>query len=138
MNYLTAEQILLIHSMLIDEYGGSHGIRIKELLLSTIDLPQQAAFGKELYPTPFLKAAVYARNIIASHPFIDGNKRTGITSGVVFLENNGLIFTAGPGEIEDYAVYIANKKPSLEDIAAWLKERCAPLKKTNRKNGRKR
>lgn len=123
VHYLTTEQILLMHSMLVDEYGGSHGIRDKVLLLSTEQLPQQQAFGKELYPTIFLKAAVYARNIISSHPFVDGNKRTGITCAVVCLERNGFVFNTATGELEDYAVFIANKKPSLKEIAAWLKER---------------
>ena len=108
--------------MLIDEYGGSHGIRDKELLLSAEQLPRQAAFGKELYATPFLKAAVYARNIITSHPFFDGNKRTGITCATVFLENNGYVFESREGKLQDYAIVIANDKPSLEDIAAWLKK----------------
>ena len=129
MYRLTIQQILLIHSMLVDEYGGSHGIRDNSLLLSAEQLPQQKAFGKELYPTAFQKAAVYARNIITSHPFLDVNKRTGITSAIVFLERNGFLFTAAEGELEDYAVYIANAKPSLEEIAAWLKKRAKRSRK---------
>lgn len=121
MGYLTAEDILLIHSMLIDEYGGTHGVRDNSLLLSTEQLPQQSAFGQELYPSPFLKATVYARNIITSHPFLDGNKRSGITCAAVFLENNGFKATAKKGEFEAYAIQIAKEKPPLEDIAEWLK-----------------
>jgi death-on-curing protein len=121
MRYLTATQILLIHSMLIDEYGGSHGVRDHATLLSLEHLPAQSAFGKELYPTVFHKAAVYARNIITAHPFLDGNKRTGITAASVFLENNGYTAHAKDGEIEAYAVHIARSKPNLEEIAAWLK-----------------
>ncbi len=50
MRYLTASQILLIHSMLIDEYGGSHGVRERNLIAGLEQLPAQKAFGKELYP----------------------------------------------------------------------------------------
>ena len=121
MRYLTASQILLIHSMLIDEYGGSHGVRERNLLASLEALPAQTAFGKELYPTIFLKSALYARNIIASHPFFDGNKRTGITCAAIFLENNGYIFTAKEGALEQYAILITREKPALESIATWLK-----------------
>lgn len=123
MEHLSLKQILLIHSMLIDEYGGSHGVRDKELLLSTEQLPRQSAFGTPLYPTPFLKAAVYARNIITAHPFFDGNKRTGITCAAIFLESNGFVSAAAEGEYEEYAVEIAREKPELQDIAAWLKKR---------------
>lgn len=122
MKYLTAAQLLLIHSMLIDEYGGSHGVRDQNLLASAEELPKQKAFGKELYPTAFLKAAVYAHNIIPSHPFLDGNKRTGIVCATIFLENNGRRFNGRPGELEDYAVEIAKERLSLEEIAAWLKK----------------
>ncbi|MDO8561879.1 MAG: type II toxin-antitoxin system death-on-curing family toxin [bacterium] len=121
MQYLTASQILLIHSMLIDEYGGSHGVRDRNLLASLEHAPAQTAFGKELFPTIFLKSALYARNIITGHPFLDGNKRTGITCAAIFLENNGYIFTAKEGELEQHAILIAREKPALLEIASWLK-----------------
>lgn len=122
MRYLTFQQILLIHSMLIDEYGGSHGIRERGLLLSAEELPKQKAFGEELYTTVFIKAAVYARNIIMSHPFVDGNKRTGMTAAIVFLENNDHMFLAKTGEIEKFALKIIEDKLDLVAIAAWLKK----------------
>ena len=107
--------------MLVDEYGGSHGVRDQNALLSLERLPAQTAFGKELYPTAFLKAAVYARNIITSHPFLDGNKRTGITAAAIFLENNGYRITIAQGELESYAIHIARMKPELDEIAQRLK-----------------
>lgn len=121
MNYLTVAQILLIHSMLVDQYGGAHGIRDNTLLLSVEQLVAQQAFGNDLYLDAYTKAAVYVRNIITSHPFLDGNKRTGITCAVIFLENNGYVCVAKEGELEDYAVKIATDKPSIDEIAAWLK-----------------
>lgn len=123
MKYLTATQILLIHSMLVDQYGGAHGIRDNALLLSAEQLVQQRAFGNDLYPDAHTKAAVYARNIITSHPFLDGNKRTGITCAAIFLESNGYVLAVKEGELEDYAVSIATDKLSVEDIATWLKTR---------------
>lgn len=108
--------------MLIESYGGTHGVRDMHTLMSLEEAPGQAAFGKELYPTVFLKAAVYARNIITAHPFLDGNKRAGISCATVFLENNGYVFNAPEGALQDYAVEIARTKPSLEEIAAWLKK----------------
>lgn len=132
MNYLTAEQILFIHSILIEKYGGSHGVRDTHALATMEQLPAQSAFGKELYPTVFLKAAVYVRNIITAHPFLDGNKRAGITSAAVFLENNGYMFKALEGEVQDYAVEIARTKPALGEIAAWLKNRSKKSKKSLR------
>ena len=106
MDYLVKEDILLIDSIIIDETGGSHGVRDYHAILTLEDLPRQTVFVKELYPTVFLKAALYVRNIIMGHPFVDGNKRTGMTAASVFLENNGYKITAQKGEIEKFALKI--------------------------------
>lgn len=121
ISYLTKEQLLLIHSMLIDEIGGTHGVHNYHILLSLEHLPKQTFDKEKLYPTIFLKAALYARNIIQNHPFLDGNKRTGMTAAAVFLNKNGYSFMAHKGEIIRFALKIAREKLELEKIAAWLK-----------------
>ncbi len=122
MNYLTLEQILLIHSIVIDETGGMHGVRDHHAILSFVQAPQQIVFGKELYSSIFLKAAVYARDIIMHHAFLDGNKRTGMAAAIIFLESNGYDFTAREGEIEKFALKAVEKKLTVETIAAWLEK----------------
>ena len=106
--------------MIIDETGGSHGVRDHSAILSLEQSPRQAVFGKELYPTVFLKAALYTRDIIMSHPFMDGNKRTSMVTASIFLENNGYRFTAKSGEIERFALRIIHEKLSIEIIASWF------------------
>lgn len=122
MKYVDAEEILLIHHQLIERYGGSHGTRDLERVRSAAIAPAQAVFGEEQYKNVFQKAAVYARNIIADHPFYDGNKRTGMAAAIIFLKRNGYSFKAKKGEIEDFAVHVATKKPEIPEIAAWLKD----------------
>lgn len=122
MKYLTKEQILLIHSIVIDEIGGLHGVRDKYAILSLEATPKQKVFGKELYQTIFFKAAVYARDIIMNHPFVDGNKRTGVMIASVFLENNGYKIIAKEGELEKLALKVVVEKLSLEKIAIWFKK----------------
>jgi death on curing protein len=128
VEYLFAEDIMLIHSLIIDETGGLHGIRDGNSILSAEALPKQNVFGEELYPTVFLKAAVYVRTIIFSHPFVDGNKRTGMTAAFVFLGNNGFKSSAKGGEIKKFAVKIVVAKITVEQIAAWLKRRVKKIK----------
>lgn len=128
MRYLTSEQIILIHSMIIDETSGSHGVRDMGIVLALESLPKQKAYDKELYPGIFIKAAVYARNIIMNHPFVDGNKRTGMTAASVFLENNSYKISAKKGGIEKFALKIVNKKLELQTIADWLKKHSTKLK----------
>jgi len=108
--------------MVVDETGGSHGVRDYNAILSLEKTPGQEVFGKELYPTIFLKAAVYIRNILMNRPFIDGNKRTGMTSATVFLEDNGYIIVVKEGEIEYFALQVVSKRLDLGEIANWLKK----------------
>ena len=130
MIYLTEKQLLLIHSMAIDETGGSHGVHDHQALATLEDLPKQRVFGKELYPTIFHKAAVYVRNIIGAHPFVDGNKRTAMAAAAVFLDLNGYQTVAKEGEIERIALRVIREKLSLEAIADWLKRHA--LKRSKR------
>jgi len=128
VDYLSKEDILQIHSIAIDETGGLHGVRDHAAILSLENAPKQKVFGKELYPTIFLKAAIYARDIIMNHPFLDGNKRTGMVAASVFLENNGYEVAAKEGEIEKLALKIIANKLSVGAIAAWLKKHSKRLR----------
>ena len=122
MRYLTKEQLLLIHSMVIDETGGAHGVRDYGAILGLESLPRQSAFGKELYPTLFPKAAIYARSIISGHPFVDGNKRTAMTAASVFLENNGYKLAVEKGMVEKFALRLTEEKLTIEVIASWFEK----------------
>lgn len=122
MEYLTKEQILLIHSMVVDETGGSHGVRDNHAILSLEKAPAQEVFGKELYPTIFLKAAVYARTIIMSHPFLDGNKRTAMSVALIFLENNSYSIVLERGQLVEFALKIVLQKLDIEAIAHWFEK----------------
>lgn len=120
IEYLTEQQILLIHSLLIDEIGGRHGLRDLNILLSVEGQPKQTFGGEDLYPTLFHKAAVYARNIIFNHPFVDGNKRTGMTAASVFLEINRYQLVAKKGDVEKCAMKIIREKWDIEKIFKWF------------------
>lgn len=121
MNYLQSEEILQIHSMIVDETGGSHGLRDRGALQAIVELPKQSFGGKPLYEGIFSKAAVYSRGVIMNHPFIDGNKRTGMTAATIFLRDNGYKFAAQKGEIEKMALKIIKDGLEIEEIAKWLK-----------------
>lgn len=48
---MTKEQILLLHTQLIETTGGSNGIRDVGLLESALESPFQSFDGEELYPS---------------------------------------------------------------------------------------
>lgn len=120
MHYLTLEEILRLHFQIIEDFGGSHGVRDESRLKSVTEAPKQEVFGQEQYPSLFEKAAVYIRNIIGDHPFSDGNKRSAVTVGGIFLLRNGQSLTATPKELEDFAVQVATEHLDVPAIASWL------------------
>ena len=123
MNYLSLEDILRLHHMLVEDFGGVHGVCEENRLKSVVEAPQVSLFSTEQYKSVYEKAAVYIRNIIGDHPFHDGNKRTAITLGGIFLARNDIRLTATPKELEDFAVSIAVDHLTVDDIAEWLEAR---------------
>jgi death on curing protein len=123
-HYLSLEEILRLHFQVIKDFGGSHGVRDEGRLQSVIAAPAQVVFGQEQYPSVYEKAAVYARNIIADHPFVDGNKRTAVTVCGIFLARTGHRLTAEPRALEDFAVQVATEHLDVPTIAAWLRAHC--------------
>ena len=125
MTFLTLEQLLELHALVISQTGGANGLRDLGRLESVIASQSQNVFGEELYPSLYEKAAALIRGIIADHPFVDGNKRTGILAGLTFLEVNKVNFKAKKGGLEDFAVEAAVKKLDIASIAAWLQKHSA-------------
>ncbi len=123
MKYLTAEQVLFIHARVISETGGSHGIRDLGLLESAVARPQATFDGVDLHPDLFPKAAVLMHAIIKNHPFMDGNKRTGVVAVGLFLQLNGHSLTATNRELESFTLKVATAKIGLPQIADWLRRK---------------
>lgn len=120
MRYLTSEEILRIHHKVIQDYGGSHGVRDVARLKALVTVPRQHVFGEEQYKTVYEKAAVYLRNIIADHPFVDGNKRTALVCMGILLQRNDHPLRCEQKELEKYIVTVATKKNNIQQISKWL------------------
>lgn len=119
---LTEQQVLSIHSMMIKATGGLDGIRDKDLLDSALNAPFQTFDSKELYSSLLSKAAVMCRSVISNHPFVDGNKRTGIHTMLVFLELNGIKPEYTQSELIELGLGVAAGQLSYDDILNWLVE----------------
>ena len=126
--YLTAEQILFIHYRLVDETGGEHGLRDLGMLESAAARPRQTFDNQELYTDIFEKAAALMESLVNNHPFIDGNKRTGIAGTVLFIRQNGFTFAARNSELEKFTLRVASSKIKHAGIAQWLIKHSLPLK----------
>lgn len=86
---ISVVEVEQLHKLLIDQFGGSHGIRDMTALESAILRPFQTFDNHDLYPSVIDKAASLVESILVNHPFIDGNKRTGYLVLRLFLINNG-------------------------------------------------
>ena len=123
MQYLTAAELIAIHDRLIEEIGGLVGVRDLNLLESAVARPRAAFGGTDQFPTVFDKAAALMESVATNHPFVDGNKRTAITSAAVLLKCNGYILTLpNVTEAEAFILDVAQKKYPVEKIAAWLEK----------------
>ncbi len=120
--FLTFEQVLAIHDNQIELYGGSHGIREITLFESAIMRPQTTFGGNDLYPSIFEKAAVLMHSIVMNHAFVDGNKRTGTVSALVFLEMNGFKLKVNQKDLTNLSLDINSKKSDTKLVALWLKK----------------
>lgn len=120
MIYLTAQQIMFLHARLVAETGGSHGMRDLDSLLSAAGRPQASFDDQDLYPDLFTKAAALMDSLIRNHPFVDGNKRTGIAAAALFLRINGYWLSATNAELVKFTLGAAQSQHTLDEIAAWL------------------
>lgn len=116
--WLTREDCLAIHEMMLSQHGGLAGVRDEGLLISALTKPQNlVAFGS---PGMAELAAAYAVGIIRNHPFLDGNKRTGFMLAALFLELNGYEFKATEESVVEQTLALAAGQTTAAQYAAWL------------------
>lgn len=114
------ETTLKIHNLLIDEFGGTRGIRDHSLLDSALNRPFQTFDGELLYPTLIDQSAAIIESIVKNHPFHDGNKRTGYTLMRLHLLNNGLDINASEDDKYDFVISIASGRIDFDQIKQWI------------------
>lgn len=118
---LTKDNILTLYKIMVDNTGGTIGIRDTSLLESALNAPFQTFGDEELYPSINEKASRLCYGLIKNHPFIDGNKRIGVYAMLVFLELNNINLNFSDEEIINIALKTADSTYSYEDILGILK-----------------
>jgi death-on-curing protein len=118
--FLTLSEVVDIHNDQIARYGGSDGIRDINLLSSAIAMPFASFSGAFLHVNIYEMAAAYAFHISQNHPFVDGNKRTALTSALVFLDMNGVSISDPSGVLYDSMMSLASGKMSKAEFAVVL------------------
>ena len=88
--FLDVDDVIELHAAQLEIYGGSDGLRDRGLLESAVAQPQASFGGEFVHDGLFAMAAAYLFHIVSNHPFVDGNKRAGLLSAVVFLDVSGI------------------------------------------------
>lgn len=121
---LTRAFIARLHELSLVNYGGGAGVRDEGMLESAIARPFQTFGGSDLYPTVFEKAAAIGQSIVINHPYIEGNKRTGLLAMIAMLEGYGFELVADPDDTYTMTIKISTGNAEFEEICDWLKVNC--------------
>ena len=122
MRYLTLDEILMLHQWVLEQSGGSSGVRDIMAVESAIAQPRMAFGGKDLYPTLAEKAAALGYSLVCNHAFVDGNKRIGHAAVETFLALNGFEISAPIDEAENIVLRLAAGELSREEWTSWVQK----------------
>ena len=120
MIWISAEDVILIHSRVIQGSGGLDGLRDSAGLEAAIAAPMQTFDGQELYPSDIEKIARLGFGLASNHAFVDGNKRIGAMMTQLLLKWNGYDLTLRSGELAEMFIAIANGAAKEKDLLDWL------------------
>lgn len=119
--FLTFDEVLALHADQLDRYGGEVGLLDPGLLSSALAMPRAMFGGEFLHPTLPEMAAAYLFHVCQNHPFLDGNKRTGLAACLAFLWLNDHEIVADPDELTELVLGVARGEVAKADIAVFLR-----------------
>jgi death-on-curing protein len=121
MRHLSLAEVIELHRMVIEQAGGSPGLRDLGALESAVAQPRMTFGGTDLYPSWVEKSAALCFSLVKNHPFIDGNKRVGHAAMETLLVINGFEIDASTDEQEQLVLALAAGQLSREDLVGWLR-----------------
>ena len=127
VRYLTLAEVLTLHARLIDQSGGTPGLRDLGALEAAVGQPKQTFDGADLYESLLQKAAALGFGLIQNHPFVDGNKRVGHAAMEVFLLLNGYALNATVDDAERIILGVAAGTLDRAALHAWLERSASRL-----------
>jgi death-on-curing protein len=123
--WLRLDVILAAHEAQVAEHGGGTGIRDSGLLESALARPQNAhAYSAGISLSEL--GATYGIAIVRNHPFVDGNKRTGLVALELFLDLNGFDLVADDASSVQAILALAAGEMTDSDFVAWVAQHARP------------
>ena len=124
MHYLTHDDILDLHTLAVERFGGRLGIKSQDKLQSVISAPQQIIFGAELYADIASKAAVIGFQMLKNRPFLSGNEATALLAVLRFLHINDVALNPSiVDELADKLHAVLRSHLDRDGLALWLRDR---------------
>jgi len=123
MNYLTRDDVLDLHTFVIQRYGGRMGIKSQDKLVSAVNAPQQVLFGEEVYSDLASKAAVLGFQLLKNRPFVEGNEVTALLVVLRFLDVNDVALTEALSEaIANRLQAVQRSECNRDMLTGWLRD----------------
>ncbi len=125
---LSYSEVLVIHQLLLDRFGGMSGITETGFgkLEAAVAAPDLSMFGDDLYPTIVEKASILFYLIARSHAFTDGNKRVALLALIELLARHGMVLAATDQELYEFVMSTASDR-EREDVFSWIAAHVEPL-----------
>ena len=120
-DFLSLEEVLEIHAMQLERFGGGAGIRDTGLLDSALAQPGATFGGQFVHHDVWEMAGAYLFHVVSNHPFVDGNKRAGLLSALVFLDLNGISLEHGSEALYELTMAVAAGNETKARVTAELR-----------------
>lgn len=122
--YLTLNEALRIHELLIAAFGGASGVRDLGLVESALIRPQTGYYADLIE-----EASALWESLAMNHGFVDGNKRVAFACAELFLQMNDIDVTATNLELEQFIYGNLDAGTFRKDvIETWLRDHIEPLR----------
>ena len=122
IEFLTLDDVLEVHRVQLERWGGAEGIRDRGALESAVAQARATFAGEYLHADLFAMAAAYGFHIAEAQAFLDGNKRTGLDAALTFLALNGYRVEDPERALFEARVEMGNRRRTKEQLAALLRE----------------
>ena len=123
MIYLTRDEILDLHMVAVERYGGRLGIRSQDRLMAALSAPGQTMFGAELYPDLPSKVAALGFMVLKNRPFNGANEATALLGMLRMLDRNGLEIESGfPRKLAGVLQSVLHSDLDRDDLTVWLRD----------------
>ena len=121
MKSIEVADILVFHKKIIEQTGGSDGIRDIGLIESALNRAIATFDGKDLYKEIEEKISVITYGLIKNHGFVDGNKRIGVSVMLLLLRLNKIKIQYSQNELVKLGLDIADGSIDEKEIKQWIK-----------------